>query len=239
MNTQSFFATTTRPNTMASRLRTACAAILLPLLFFALPAVVQAQFTYTTNNGTITITKYTGSDSVVVIPSTTNGFPVTSIGSYAFPGGTRLSSVTIPNSVLNIERFAFSCGSLPNVTIPDSVTNIGDYAFYSSALTNVTIGNSVTSIGVGAFYYCDDLSNVTIPNSVISIGVRAFECFRLTAIMMGASNPAYSSVDGVLFDRSTNTLIQCPGDKAGAYTIPDSVTNIERCACRNSMRMSP
>ena len=43
--------------------RTACVTSLLPLLLLlTLPAVVQAQFNYTTNNGTITITGYTGYD---------------------------------------------------------------------------------------------------------------------------------------------------------------------------------
>jgi len=49
-----------------------------------LPAVAQAQFTFTTNNDAITITGYTGSDGTVVIPDTTNGYPVTAIADYAF-----------------------------------------------------------------------------------------------------------------------------------------------------------
>ena len=47
------------------------------LMLLALPAPVQAQFNYTTNNGTITITGYTGSGGAVTIPSTINGLPVT------------------------------------------------------------------------------------------------------------------------------------------------------------------
>jgi hypothetical protein len=39
-------------------------------------------------------------------------------------------------------------------------------------------------------------------------------------------NPAYSSENGVLFDKSQTTLIQCPGGKAGSYTIPNSVNTI-------------
>ena len=47
---------------------------------------------------------------------------------------------------------------------------------------------------------------------------------------MDALNSVYSSVDGVLFNKNQTTLIQCPGGKAGSYTIPNSVTSIGDCA---------
>ena len=77
----------TCPKTLTGRLRTACAARLLPLLLFLmLPAAVQAgDYTYTTNNGAITITGYTGPGGVVTIPSTINGVWVTSIGGLGDP----------------------------------------------------------------------------------------------------------------------------------------------------------
>ena len=65
-------------------LRTTCVMRLLLLVLLMLPAVVQAQFDYTTQNGTITITGYTGPGGAVAIPATINGLPVTSIGGYAF-----------------------------------------------------------------------------------------------------------------------------------------------------------
>ena len=193
-------------------LRTAFAARLLVLLMLllALPAAVQAQFNYTTHNGTITITRYTGSAGfgwTVIIPSTINGLPVTSIGDYAFYD-CGMSSVTIPNSVTNIGDDAFvdctsltsviipnsvtsigedmflNCSSLINVTIPNSVTSIGGWAFYDCySLTSITIGTNVTSIGSAAFYGCGSLTNVTIPNSVTSIGEYAFYfCDSLTSV---------------------------------------------------------
>src|SRR6266568_2850502 len=114
--------------------------IALALVLLALPAVVQAQdYTYTTNNGEITITAYTGPGGVVTIPDTINGYPVTSIGDSAF----------------------YYKLTVTNVTIPNSVTSIGNYAFfYCSGLRSVTIGNSVTSIGNHAFYYCHGLTNI-------------------------------------------------------------------------------
>jgi hypothetical protein len=51
-------------------------------------------------------------------------------------------------------------------------------------------------------------------------------CFRLTAITVDPTNPSYSSLDGVLFNSSTTTLIQCPEGKAGSYTIPGTVTSV-------------
>src|ERR1035438_9310400 len=53
---------------------------ILPVLLLALPIVVEAQYTYTTNNGTLTITQYTGPGGDVIIPDTITGLPVTSIG---------------------------------------------------------------------------------------------------------------------------------------------------------------
>src|SRR5258706_5243880 len=98
--------------------RTTCATRLLLLLLLTLPAVVQAQFNYTTNNGAITITGYTGPGGAVVIPNTINGLPVTRIGDYAFNGKAGLTSVTIPNSVISMGTSAFSYSySLTSVTI--------------------------------------------------------------------------------------------------------------------------
>ena len=53
---------------------------LLATLLLTLPAVVQAQFKFTTNtDNTIGITGYTGSGGVVTIPGTINFLPVITI----------------------------------------------------------------------------------------------------------------------------------------------------------------
>ena len=135
----------------------------------------------------------------------------------------------IPNSVTGIGEWAFSdCASLTNVTIPDAVTNIADYAFFDcQSLSTIVIPDGVTSIGLYAFWSCYGLTTIAIPASVTSIGDRIFyDCTSLSEITVDPLNPAYSSLAGVLFDKSRNTLIFCPEGKAGAYTVPNSVTNI-------------
>jgi len=68
------------------------------LLFLLLPSAVRAQFTYTTKNGTITITGGCRAGAVV-IPSQINGLPVTNIGDSAFADCTRLTSITFQGNM--------------------------------------------------------------------------------------------------------------------------------------------
>jgi hypothetical protein len=142
---------------------------LFALLLLAAPAAVQAQtytnsygiWNYTTTNGAITITGftgsgsvYTGSNTVVTIPSSINGLPVTSIGNGAFTD---------------------DYGTLNSVTIPNSVTSIGQDAFlYCTSMTNVLIGNSVTNIGQDAFLACTSLKGVYFLGNVPSYGPAIF-----------------------------------------------------------------
>ncbi len=146
-----------------------------------------------------------------------------------YPAGNAGSSYTIPNSVTSIRNGAFEeCTDLTRVTIPNSVTSIGSDAFQEcTRLTSVTIPNSVINIGSEAFQACTSLTSVTIPASVTNIGDGAFEsCYSLPAIVVDTLNPSYTSVDGVLFDKSLTTLVEYPGGKGGFYSIPNGVTSI-------------
>jgi hypothetical protein len=133
-------------------------------LLIGLPTAVQAQFNipvfYTTNNGTITITGYESEGNsnpygALIIPSTINGLPVTSIGNGAFTNLYGVTSITIPNSVTSIGDYAFARTFPNSITIGNGVTNIGDYAFYEGGfvyLTNVYFKGNAPSFGLNVFY---------------------------------------------------------------------------------------
>jgi hypothetical protein len=154
------------------------------------------------------------------------------------PAG-KTGGFTVPNSVTSLGDQAFaSCHNLTSVTIPVGITSIGGWQFFScSSLTSITIPDSVTSLGQDAFEYCYSLTNAMIGSGVNSIGLRAFSsCTNLTEIAVSTLNAFYTSVDGVLFNKSQTTLLQCPGGKAGAYAIPDGVTTVGQYAfnaCQN------
>lgn len=143
------------------------------------------DFQYRLSGGNAAITRYTGSAENLIVPSTINGYPVTSIDDYAFRFNTSLIDVTIPNGVTSIGEYAFhSCTNLVSLTMANSVINIGKCAFYDcSSLTDITISNSVGSIGESLFENCMSLKSITIPNGVTDIGMLAFRnCTSLISI---------------------------------------------------------
>ena len=164
------------------------------------------DFKYDIVDDHVEITKYTGNDVNVTIPSRIEDKPVTVIGKRAFTQSKDVETVIIPDSVTTIGDAVFtSCGKLKKVTIADSVTEIGGNVFSGcESLEELTLPDSVTVIGEKicykcvslkevklsenltiiakkAFSECSALENITIPDSVTSIESKAFEkCDALT-----------------------------------------------------------
>ena len=211
----------------------------------------------TTTDSTVSVGKNETPTGELVIPASVEyegtQYSVTVIGWYAFSGCTGLTSIDIPNSVTSIENSAFqACTGLTSIDIPNSVRSIGISAFSGcTGLTAINVDeiNTAYSSIDGVLFNKSQTELVqypggkqgayTIPNSVTSIGGGAFSgCSGLTAINVDENNTAYSSIDGVLFNKSQTELVQYPGGKQGAYTIPNSVTIIEFAAFRDCTGMT-
>jgi len=96
-------------------------------------------------------------------------------------------------------------------------------------ITNTLGGCPVTAIEPlpRVFGNCSNLTSVTIPASVTNIAPQALTyCPSLMAIRVDAGSPAYSSADGVLFNKNQTTLVKFPGGRVGHYTVPGIITCI-------------
>ncbi|MBE6536628.1 MAG: leucine-rich repeat domain-containing protein [Ruminococcaceae bacterium] len=176
----------------------------------------------------------TWKDSVVTVPETYQGSPVTAIGDYAFNNCTLLTSVEIPSSITYIGRGAFSyCTSIKKVCITDvskwcsiafgtassNPMNCGADLYLNGVLVEkIEMSNEITSIGY-AFSGCTSIVSIEIPEGVTSIVDSAFSgCTSLTYI--GIPN-SVTLIDSYSFQNCMSlTNIE----------IPEGVTSIGRQA---------
>ena len=127
------------------------------------------------------------------------------------PGNTTYSSEG--GVLFNIDKTQLICcpaGTQGTYEIPSSVQSIEPFAFHvCKELTSITTaeGSRLTSIGEQAFNECSNLQNIDIPASLTSMSIDEsngnpfINCGALTAINVAAGNTAYSSANGVLFNK--------------------------------------
>lgn len=151
---------------------------------------------------TVTITKYTGTESTVILPSTISSWPVTKIGEDALKDNTTITSVTIPASVTEIGSNAFA--DCTNLT---SVNYAGDWS-------NLTIqsGNPAVEDAVNAQLF--DFKFILNDTAVIVIRYKGTAA-DVTIPSRYKSKPV-TAIDHAAFHDSAVTGV----------TIPDSVTSI-------------
>ena len=121
----------------------------------------------------------------IVIPSTYNGLPVTTIADEAFYNCSSIKSVIISEGITEIGIAAFSnCFSLENITIPKGVDHINSYTLGGCCnLTNITLSESLTTIDANAFASCTSLASITLPESLTTIGANAFASCTSLALL--------------------------------------------------------
>ena len=122
-----------------------------------------------------------------------NGICYTSndvIGSYAFYGCSRLTSINLPASITSIGHDAFTgCCGLTSLNLPAGITEIGYSAFFGcSGLTSLNLPAGITQIDNYVFLGCSGLTSINLPTSITQIGDLAFsDCSGLTSISLPAS----------------------------------------------------
>ncbi len=184
---------------------------------------------YINGDAEVEIIGYLGSGGDVIVPSSIDGKPVTSLADYSFSYKTLVLTISLPSSVTNIGLYAFqSCPSLRSIDIDGSNPSYSseDGVLYDKAVTtlnfcpagrvdDLVIPSTVTIIGSYACYECRSLRAVTIPLGVTSIGDSAFS-YNSGLLELDIPNSVVS-IGYASFERCTSLR---------NVTIPASVTNI-------------
>lgn len=119
-------------------------------------------------------------------------------------------------------------GSKDYFRIPDTVTEIEDYAFQKCKLSEIHMGHSIKTIGASAFENCDNLQTILLPASVSNIKYSAFADSGLKAVYCEGSAP--ESFGKAIFNRCVSNLIfYCKEDIGDWRTVASgkgSATNV-------------
>ena len=187
-------------------------------------------FTYRVlDDGTIEILRYTGRRNYITVPEIIDNRIVSSIGNGAFRENMQLIEVKLPETLTNIGGSAFElCIRLASIKIPANVISIGEKAFSDCgrlSYVEFSQDSKLEEIGNFAFAGCYRLENFELPRYLKTINGSAFYgTGSLKKFSVHKENASFSSVSGILFDKSRTTLVAYPAGLTGSYAIPD-ITN--------------
>ena len=154
----------------------------------------------------------------LIVPGTYNNKPVVEIANNAF--------------YLNWD--------IEYVIINEGVKRIGSQAFYLDAtLKYIVLPSTIESVGDKAFEGCAGIKTQTIPAGTTNISLSAYSGNSfLEEIIVEEGNPNYYSDNGMLYEKSSDTLLICPAGKKGAITILNTCKAIGSVAFKNSLATS-
>lgn len=140
------------------------------------------------------------------------------------------SEVTIPNNVKSIGYAAFEgCSSVEKIILPEGLEAIESSAFRDcTKLTEINLPSTLIDLSNSAFDGCSSLKEITIPKGITDYyWYRFADDSSIERIHVAEDNEAYSSIDGVVFNKDKTVIIHYPiNRKDDTYVIPDSVTDL-------------
>ena len=177
------------------------------------------------------------------------GHPGEYIDHPAITNGSKLGSVTLPDTPFTIKKYAFqSCTNLTNVDLSrctsigegafdkcssltsvdlSSCTSIGDGAFGQSGLSGSLDLSNCTSIGQWTFKHCHGITSVILSSSCIEIGWSTFEdCTGLTSIDLSGCTTIGEWAFRMCVGLTDVNLSNCTEIKQFAFELCSDLTNV-------------
>lgn len=149
-----------------------------------------------------------------------------------------LSEVT---GITNIPNKAFlECKNLNTFIFPKTgVKETGMWSFIRSGITTIEFPDGFTSIGMSSFLDCAALSEVVLPSTLTILDPIAFGgCIELKEFTLSSDNPAFSTREGILFDKAGTKLVVYPAGKSTVANIPEGTTEIGSKAFYNNTELT-
>lgn len=188
----------------------------------------------------------------IEIPREIEGKPVKVISDAAFIRCDRVTSIIIPDTIVNIGSQAFNgCNSLTSLTIPASVTNVGhqiacnatnlvlltigcgqatyaEAAFAYTFAKTIAIGEGMASIDKWLFGGNENLEAITVPQSVTNVEEGAFaDCRKLARAYVFIG----TTIEGGAFP------YDCKVIQYGPTTIVDGDKDLRSCEKQSLLRI--
>jgi len=206
------------------------------------------EYIYSVVDDEVAIISYVGNNQIVTIPTEIDGKIVSTILSEAFSSA-QITEIIISESITDIESNAFgNCTNLSKIKVSESNSAYcsQDGILYSKdkkeliqytpakSETSFTVPNFVERIGNGAFYG-SILNTIILSTSTVDVSYETFAgCANLENIEVSGDSTTYSSVNGVLFDKTATELILYPsGRTTDYYFVPDGTKCIKSGAFCN------
>lgn len=211
------------------------------------PTYISGLFRYTVEDGEASIVGTildldTDDENEVIlsleIPSSLDGYPVTSIGEQAFKDYS-IVDITFPDTIKKLYKGAFyNCEGLYNVVLPDSITLIDDCCFANCmGMISLKLPNKIETLGCAAFfntsiaeiYIPKSLKNTALDYSIIGIGVGSrMGPFSLSRLISITFEEGRESIPKGLFYGCAFLEEVC---------IPDSITKIDVAAFKDCLSL--
>lgn len=165
----------------------------------------------------------------IIVPET-----ITAIPKDIFTRCANLTSISLPNTITEIQDSFNYCYKLTSITIPDSVTTIYNAFRGCVNLNYVSIGANCSSIGQYAFKDCYFAKSNFINNSTLNAEEHQFWGATLCDL---EENACLVTNNELLYIRPNHTNVvipssvttisnTCTASNVSSITIPDTVTNV-------------
>ena len=130
---------------------------------------------------------------------------LTEIGENAIERNEYLTEVVLPSTLKRLQIESILLENLTKISLPESLEQLDGSAIGSGKLKTIHIPAKVKIIGSGVFMNCEVLESITVDEN----------------------NPYYTAVDGVLYTKSMNCLVQYPNAKKDTeFTVPSKVKSL-------------